>query len=441
MIKQNQKKRLKIVITSTLIGLAIFNLLIWIIYFYIHKTLDNEIGKSLLKIGEISLVKIDPKVLDNGKKTDIEIKIIKKYLNEIKNKGIIENVYIIDKNNNIVMDPNDEIIENIFHSYIKRDKKELEAAWFGKPSFTEIYSIKGYYFKNAYLPIINDSGTVTYVLCVEASADTLKTIEQLKSVLIIISLSSIILALIFAYYLGKTIKDFVKIEQELQAREKFALMGQISANVAHEIRNPLSIIKGAGDILKKRYKEEEFVQFINEEIDRINHLINEFLTLSKDITLNKQKIDINTLISSIIQNITINEAKLINAEKIKLDKHLDKKIPEIDADPEKLKQVLLNIILNAVDSIENTGKITITTLIEKKNIKIIIADTGAGIQEENIEKIFLPFFTTKKSGVGVGLSIAQKIVQAHGGYIDVQSKFGEGSEFTIVIPYMDKNRR
>ncbi|MBI4650401.1 GHKL domain-containing protein [Candidatus Desantisbacteria bacterium] len=428
---KKKKKRLKIVIVSILLGLVIFNFSTWAIYFYMRKTLDNEIGNRLLNIGKVALLKIDSKIFtDKKEETNIEIKLIKNYFKKIIATGNIEDIYIVDKNYNVVLEPKDEWIKNISHSYIEKDKNILKNVWIGKEIFTEIYEIKGSYFKNAYLPII-DNNTISYLLCLEASAETLKIVENLKLVLFSTSFISIFFAGIFAFYLGKTLQDFAKMEEELRIREKFALMGQVSANVAHEIRNPLGIIKGAGEILKKRYKEEDLVQYVNEEIERINHLINEFLTLSKDIVLNKQNVDINSLITSIINHIPVNE-------KIKIIPQLKENIPEIEADSEKLRQVFLNIIINAIESIKDKGEVIITSCVDKKNVIVIISDTGAGIEKDNIKKIFLPFFTTKQSGIGVGLSTAQAIIQAHGGDMEVESKFMEGSRFIIKLPWGEK---
>ncbi len=424
-----KNKQIKIIIIATLIILIMSNLSSWIIYFYMWRVMDNEMGKRLIATGKTILLKIEPEIfISNDEIKKIEFQLIKNYLNKIRSDSEIENIYIVDSDNKTILDAREEYIKNILHSYIENDKSELEGVLKGNTVHSKIYSLKGQYFKNAYLPIINKNKEIKYILCLEASAESLKFVKNLIIVLFLSGVLSIVLALIFAFYLNQTMQAFMKLEETLYHQEKFALMGQLSACVAHEIRNPLGIIKGSGEILKKRYQEEEIVEYINEEIERINRLINEFLSISKDIILNYQKIDINLIISKIIQG--------FNEKKIKINLNLDNDLPKINGDPEKLNQAFFNIILNAIQSLKEKtdGQISITTSYKKKNIKIVFEDNGIGIQKENLEKIFIPFFTTRDTGIGIGLFIVQKIIKAHEGNIEVESRVGEGSRFIVNLP-------
>lgn len=227
--------------------------------------------------------------------------------------------------------------------------------------------------------------------------------------------------------------DLRKAQDQLVRSEKLAAIGQLASSVAHELRNPLNIMKNVLYYLKmmKIIKDNKEIQdnldIISSEIERSNKIISDLLGFSKI----KQPFLINQNINLIIIEML---KKITKAPNIKIITQLDKNLPEFPVDQLQLQQVFNNLSLNAIQAMENGGTLTIKTMMENNSIKIIFTDTGIGIPEENMDKIFEPLFSTKAYGTGFGLSIVKLLVEKHNGKIEVESKVGKGAKFLITLP-------
>lgn len=240
-------------------------------------------------------------------------------------------------------------------------------------------------------------------------------------------------------------ENLKKSQNILRRSDRLASLGTLIASLAHEIRNPLVSIKTFTQLLPERMDDEEFRDYFLKvaagEIDRLTSLINELLGFAKPSEPNLKGEDLNALIDR-MGVLIANEAKKKN---IPLIKNYDPHLPTIMVDAEQLKQVLLNILLNAIQAIEKEGKIWIETRLvqikqeekTKSYAQIEIRDTGMGIPPENIEHVFDPFFSTKPEGSGLGLAISHQIIHEHGGFIDVESEVGKGTSFRINLPLKD----
>jgi len=215
--------------------------------------------------------------------------------------------------------------------------------------------------------------------------------------------------------------------------EKRAAIAEMALIVAHEVKNPLNSIKAATNYLKNNFKGKilnEFLSIIDKEVNRLNDLVNSFLFYAKPLPLKLEKNDINKVIKEVINLIKAEfekEGKIFRTE-------LDLQIPEFYFDAGQIKQVLLNLLINAEEATKKGDTIFLKTKKENNFVKIIVKDTGIGISEENLKKIFEPFFTTKSSGSGLGLACVERIIKEHGGEIEVKSEINKGTEFVIKIP-------
>ncbi len=260
----------------------------------------------------------------------------------------------------------------------------------------------------------------------------------MASFLIAISLSPvrIILKRIFSFFYPESKNVFTSLYEfdEKLEREKSMLLAEMAPVFAHEIRNPLGSIKGAAQYLKTEAVTEEqhkLFDVIIEETNRLNAVVSQFLDYARPYTLKLKSQNINTLISRAISIIAANEL----AGKISLEQELCNGLPEVEVDEQQLMQVILNIALNAIESMPQGGTLTFrTSKIETSAgniIGITIRDTGQGMNKEALKNIFKPFHTTKERGAGLGLAICQKIIKEHGGLIRVKSLPGQGSVFFI----------
>ncbi|MDF2670523.1 MAG: diguanylate cyclase [Paenibacillus sp.] len=242
-----------------------------------------------------------------------------------------------------------------------------------------------------------------------------------------------------AYVIFKDVTNLRSLEQQVQRSDRLAMIGQIAAGTAHEIRNPLTSIKGFLQVLQKTFeqtgmeKEHGFTELMLSEIDRINELVNEFLLLSKPRHVSYDKTDMSAVIREVLPIIN-NQAVLHN---VTIRYQSVYQMPKVVADQGLLKQVFINLCKNGIEAMVTGGTLTLTERVDTigQKVSVDIQDAGPGIPAFLIDKIFDPFFTTKDNGTGLGLSVCQRIIHDIGGSIRVSSK-GFGTTFTVTMPYV-----
>ena len=234
-------------------------------------------------------------------------------------------------------------------------------------------------------------------------------------------------------------KELREMQDYLVQSEKLASLGKMAAGVAHEINNPLtSILINAHLLLEKTEKNKAFhenLKLIADETSRCTNIVRGLLEFSRQNPPQKTYSNINDIINRTLQLLE-NQASFQN---IRIIRKLDKNLPQIMADKDKIKQVFWNLMLNASEAMPNGGALTLVSQFskDKKYIEIEFIDTGVGIPKESISKLFDPFFTTKGGGTGLGLAVSYGIIEQHKGKIEVKSEQGQGSVFTISLPVSD----
>jgi len=232
-------------------------------------------------------------------------------------------------------------------------------------------------------------------------------------------------------------QEMQRTQQLMRRSDRLSSLGSLTATLAHEIRNPLVTVKTFLDLLPERYKDKEFrVDFLKlttSELDRITNLVSELLDFARPKQPTFRRGNIKQVIQEIIPLVTAEATKRDIA--IETDLH---EIPLIKLDADQMKQVFLNIMLNAIEAISAHGTISVTSRDIHKNgreyVQVEIADTGKGIPKKIVEQIFDPFFTTKERGSGLGLAISHQIVEDHHGTIEVESVPKKGTTLIITIP-------
>ena len=243
-----------------------------------------------------------------------------------------------------------------------------------------------------------------------------------------------------------------RLYERMKERDRLAALGEMAAGLAHEIRNPLGAIKGAAQYLDPaslREGDGEILQIIVEEVNRLDGVVAQFLDYSRPMSPGAT----DKLTPTDLNDVLARTMKLIESSlppNVRLETSFEPELPRILGDAEQLKQVFINLALNAVQAMPDGGRLAVRTRRPRQplelglsdaspryaadQVEVRFADTGAGIPEEAKDRIFIPFYTTKSKGTGLGLAISQRIVKAHGGSIEVQSRLGEGSEFILRFP-------
>jgi signal transduction histidine kinase len=225
-----------------------------------------------------------------------------------------------------------------------------------------------------------------------------------------------------------------KLVEQLNLAERLAALGEMVAGVSHEIKNPLGIIQSTSELLNSMPNADETQKrlsgVITEESIRLNRIVTEFLDFARPHELNIHEFDIKEIIN---KNIDFLRPE-IDKKRINVESNLDSRSYMIEADQDLLHRVLMNLILNSIQSMPESGTIQVNVGEEKGAYSIRIKDNGSGISDENISKIFNPFFTTKERGSGLGLPIVRKIIEGHGGTVDIESAKGVGTSVTLHLP-------
>jgi two-component system sensor histidine kinase HydH len=217
-------------------------------------------------------------------------------------------------------------------------------------------------------------------------------------------------------------------EAAVRRSERLAALGQLSAGLAHELRNPLGSIKGSADLLARSASQndpmtKELADIISAEVDRTNSLVTRFLDFARPLEPRREPTDVTTVID-----------RAVARSKVEVMRDYDASLPRLAIDPELMEQVFLNLVTNASQASAPDAPITIRTREVDDQAEVSVTDHGCGIPADKIETIFNPFVTTKQNGVGLGLAIVAKIVDGHGGKMAVESEPGKGSTFRVLLP-------
>jgi signal transduction histidine kinase len=345
----------------------------------------------------------------------------------------VQNVFLIDrrfqtlKSNQDIFAPGEEI------SYLIGDSSEVRRAWAGEVASSPVDTLAGIRFKAAYAPVRDSRGEIVCLVVIEASADFFNLLQPAQRQLVIGGVVGAGVVIMFVFFLYKAILDFLRTQENLRRSERRAAMGEMAAAVAHEIRNPLGIIKSTAYVLRQRYENssqpDELFEFIPSEVRRLNHLVNDFLSLTRDKQLNLSLHDVVKTVEKAISMVRNDE----QANGVALSFNSTAPALSLRYDEEAITQVLLNLFLNAIQAMEGRGGIDVSLREERKLVHIVVQDNGPGLPVEP-EKIFEPFFTTKNRGSGLGLAVCKQLVEKHDGRILAESEKGKGTTMHVWLP-------
>lgn len=271
-------------------------------------------------------------------------------------------------------------------------------------------------------------------------------VEIKKSVILSVSFSLILgisaTALIWVNQ-NRHLRKMEELEDRIHLAERLSSLGHLAAGVAHEIRNPLNTIGMALQRLKREFPPEEeskrkeylsFSDLVLKEVRRLNEIIEQFLSLARPFDLKPTEGSLGNLLNQLVA-LFQEEA---HSQGIILHLEAGPDLPPLRMDHEKLTQALINIMKNGIQAMEQGGTLRIETHLLKDYLEVTFSDSGEGIPEDQMEKIFNYYYTTKEKGIGLGLPIAHRIIEAHGGQLRIESKVGVGTKVTVSLPVIHK---
>ncbi len=220
--------------------------------------------------------------------------------------------------------------------------------------------------------------------------------------------------------------------ESLARAERLKTLGEMAAAMAHEVKNPLAAIRSSAQILTERVsgKEGQFAQIIVSEVDRLNRVVNEFLNYARPAPLKRESVLLSGLLDSCLELL----APVIKEAGVTVKRAYAQGERSVDADPNQLRQVFLNLILNAVQALHSGGEVTLELKQEVGSTRVSVRDTGPGIPPDKLRQVCEPFYSTKPGGTGLGLPIALRIVAEHGGRLEISCQAGAGTTATVILP-------
>ncbi|KPK63207.1 MAG: hypothetical protein AMK73_05315 [Planctomycetes bacterium SM23_32] len=240
--------------------------------------------------------------------------------------------------------------------------------------------------------------------------------------------------------IGDQLRELRRTRDRLIEAERMASVGRMASHLAHEIRNPLTVIGGFAASIARQYKHDpktyRNASIIHDEVQRLERTLVNVLDYTRPLRPDKTPICLNEIVGETIEQFR----EQLDEEGISVRASLERDLPPVPADGEMIKQVVINLLKNAIEGMENKGggTLSVSTALAEGEVSMAVADTGPGMEPDTLEKLFSPFFTTKIGGVGLGLSVSRRIVEQHGGRIEVESELGAGSTFRVTLALSDK---
>jgi len=413
-----------------LILLLLANALAWLFLLQISGFFVSDLAFRLENIAQISSKLIDPTdlmYLIPDDQSDPAMIHYQQLLAEVRKNNKLQDIYILSPAREILIE-----IPGDFGEAITRHDLEpylFQQAIGGTPATSPLQTLGHHKFMTSLAPITDPNNMVAAIVVVEAPAEFFDLLERFNNGIMIFSGVSIMVIVIVALLLWRAFHRLVAIQEQMQDQEHLAKLGEMAATIAHEIRNPLSIIKGTNNLIEKKYgnPDDEFFQYIPAELARLDRLIEDFLSFAR--TRDPQITEVN--LADLVQKVKIGfdrspdvMFRIVIAENAKT----------LKTDAAMLEQILLNIITNSQQAISGEGKIEISAIAENNALRITIKDNGSGIDPVNAEHIFEPFFSTKDSGSGLGLAISRRLAERLKGSLSVTSEPGRGTTVSLYLP-------
>ncbi len=444
------KKLLAVAVFTVLLILTV-NLAWWLFYDRTEQMLDTQLSRRLAAVAGTSALALEPATIENLTLGDLEAWIkVDEFLSEAREVDSLSEILILNDSYAylystssrtdsmyLLAELNSVYIDSLFYGTIDR------------PVVAPSYRTGSIILKSAFMPLYDDFGSVIAVLGVEANVDYFDTLADLKTNLYLSSGISLLGGIIFGLLFMLVQRNLNRTQERLFMNETHAYLGRMVAVVAHEIKNPLMIIRASAERLAKKHAAPE-TGFVIEEVDRLNQIVSGYLDFARG--------GIDSSVLGDEQLTEINLSELCGSIRRHFqDKYPDNEIEWLDQSPagsgcsgpvicsgypRALRQVILNLLINAADACLSVSRpIKVGLSVEEKNnsVCLTVSDRGPGMNGKELRKAFDPFYTTKQSGSGLGLYLSRKIVAAMKGKMDIESKPGHGTRVIIQLPKKPSN--
>ncbi len=414
--------------------LAVVNVAGWRFYRATRGALDSELGARLAAISIAATRPIDVSDVEDIRRDpegSLGALSVRLHFEELASDLDLANVSLLDVGGRSLVDLNGGVPAGEPHPVASLHRAAFTAARSGLDATSDLYASHGAYYKNGYAPL-RDGEDVIAVVAVEAGAGYFGALDRVRHAALLAGGASAIAIVLLGVTLFRTVRMQWQLDETLQRTETLSMMGEMAASVAHEIKNPLGIIRATAERLRKRHGTgEELFDYIPAEVDRLTTIVDAYLAFARrggagDAGAVADVGEVAGVVLGLVR------ADLDHAG---VDVTVD--VPTglgVALDAGALQQVILNLVLNARQAMPEGGTLRVSAELDGDEAVVCVTDTGVGIAADDLDAIFRPFHSGRETGSGLGLAISQRVVSDAGGRIDVTSAVGSGTEFRVRLP-------
>jgi signal transduction histidine kinase len=419
-----------------------------------QKVLDQELGKKLQGTAHIAALLVEPEhvallaaaggdsVAGDSTFTDFTLRMdaqeaadaVRFEWNRLASTSGLSNIVLVDPSRRVLLRLHDPFAFE--PEVLLLDPGDLTKALIGKSSYSKLYRKDGEYLRSAYAPVVGPEGAVIGAVAVEGGSEAFQPLLQVRNALY--GAAGLLTILVVTIFIGfqRTAGHLSKIEENMRHTDLLASIGQVSAGVAHEIRNPLAVLRGASTRLQrydhlKPEERQKLLGMIDEEVTRMSSFVQNFLHLSRRPNREPQDFELRPVLE---RSLGILRVELDRANVgLTVEWNADNGV-HLQGDPLAMHHVFLNLALNARDVMPDGGSLHIRVTEKRDEVRIQFEDTGPGVPKDLRKKVFDAFFTTRAKGTGLGLAFVDRIVSEHGGSVTVGDAPKGGALFEVRLP-------
>jgi len=426
----SSKKRLALIAAFIVVFLVVLLAATVVLYRRAERHLDNEMGERLKSVASGLALAVEvsvPDSLSGGVVSDELITLLFDASLELD----LSNVVILTPGGITVVDLGGFFEPGEPNPFIALDFSAVTQARSGIAAYTNLYQTGDVYMKSAYAPVKSADKDVIGILGVEAGAGYFTELRELSSMIVFILGACVVAVAVLGLLFYRQSIALDRAQEAAIRKENLATMGRMVANIAHDIRNPLSIIKTSAHRLSKKYDaDDEVLSYISEEVDELNRILTGYLDFAGS---HRSTVGAHSA-QNIIRRCMLVVEPEVRAGNIELTQHTPDKDVVMAVDDKRAQQAVMNILMNAVQAVGEGGAIDVTVETRPPHGVIAVSDDGAGIAAKDLSEVTKPFYTNRADGSGLGLSIVQTIVEEHGGRLNIKSRTGEGTTVELFFP-------
>jgi len=408
------------------------NLTCFLLYRSVRRELDRELGDRLVSIASTAAEAIGAEHLDRLEAT-------RGALERIATANDLDNIVVVDPSARTLLDLRGETVRGLVHPLAELDPALEATLLSGLAQSTELVAVEGLpgqYLKTGYAAFESDSGRVMGAIVVEGGSTFFRALSTLERRLVWSAALGTAAVVVLGALFFRTLFSYVRLEDSLRRSAALLAIGQISALVAHEIKNPLAIIRSRAERVRAKIeagKEPaeilEWFEAIPNEVDRLNQIVSNYLSLSSPDQLGQGECDVQAVVSD-------TEALLspeLSRRAISFVNQVGDSA-KVPMGARSLKQILLNLVLNAAEALGEKGTVRVSLETHAKDVELAVEDDGPGMSDEVRRRALEPFFTTKPTGSGLGLTLVASLLAARGGRLEIQAAHPRGTRMKVLLP-------